>query len=58
MQFRSNSKIRPSFFSPGGGAFDERNNVQVATASGEFSGTFNESDFHRLYVKALGIKRP
>ena len=48
---------RPSFFSPGGGAFDERNNVQVASASGDFSGTFNQSDFDS-YVKGLGIKRP
>lgn len=48
---------RPSFFSPGGGAFDERNNVQVASASGDFSGTFNESDFQG-YMKALDIKRP
>ena len=47
---------RPNFFSPGGGAFDERNNVQVATA-GDFSGTFNESDFQG-YMKALDIKRP
>ena len=47
---------RPNFFSPGGGAFDERNNVQVATA-GDFSGTFNESDFQG-YMKALEIKRP
>ena len=47
---------RPNYFSPGGGAFDERNNVQVATA-GDFSGTFNESDF-QSYMKALEIKRP
>ena len=46
---------RPNYFSPGGGAFDERNNVQVASA-GDFSGTFNESDFQG-YTKALGIKR-
>ena len=49
------SDARSNFFSPGGGAFDERNNVQVATA-GDFSGTFNESDFQG-YTKALGIKR-
>ena len=48
---------RPNYFSPGGGAFDERNNVQVASASGDFSGTFNQSDFDS-YVKGLGIKRP
>ena len=48
---------RPNFFSPGGGAFDERNNVQVASASGDFSGTFNQTDFNS-YVKGLGIKRP
>ncbi len=47
---------RPSFFSPGGGAFDPRNNVEVATAGSDFSGTFNESDFQG-YTKALGIKR-
>ena len=46
---------KPNFFSPGGGAFDERNNVQVASASGDFSGTFNESDF-KNYTRALGIK--
>ena len=46
---------RPNFFSPGGGAFDERNNVQVASASGDFSGTFNESDYQG-YTKALGIR--
>ena len=49
--------VRPSYFSPGGGAFDERNNVQVASASGDFSGTFNEGDFAN-YMKGLGIKRP
>ena len=27
---------RPNYFSPGGGAFDERNNVQEASASGDF----------------------
>ena len=48
---------RPNYFSPGGGAFDERNNVEVASASGDFSGTFNQSDFN-TYVKGLGIKRP
>ena len=48
---------RPNYFSPGGGAFDERNNVQVASASGDFSGTFNQTDFNS-YVKGLGIKRP
>ena len=48
---------KPNFFSPGGGAFDERNDVQVASASGDFSGTFNEGDFQG-YMKALGIKRP
>ena len=53
-QFSSDAKS--NFFSPGGGAFDERNNVQVATA-GDFSGTFNESDFQG-YMKALDIKRP
>ena len=47
--------VRPNFFSPGGGAFDERNNVQVASASGDFSGTFNESDYQG-YTKALGIR--
>ena len=46
---------KPNFFSPGGGAFDKRNNVQVASASGDFSGTFNESDF-KNYTRALGIK--
>jgi len=54
-QFSSDAKS--NFFSPGGGAFDERNNVQVASASGDFSGTFNQSDFDS-YVKGLGIKRP
>ena len=44
---------RPSFFSPGGGAFDERNNVQIASAGD----SFNESDY-KGYLKALGIKRP
>ena len=51
------SDARSNYFSPGGGAFDERNNVQVASASGDFSGTFNESDFQG-YMKALDIKRP
>ena len=46
---------KPNFFSPGGGVFDERNNVQVASASGDFSGTFDESDF-KNYTRALGIK--
>jgi len=50
-------KNRPSFFSPGGGAFDERNNVQVASASGDFSGTFDENDY-KGYLKAVGIKNP
>ena len=53
-QFSSDAKS--NFFSPGGGAFDERNEVKVATA-GDFSGTFNESDFQG-YMKALDIKRP
>lgn len=53
-QFSSDAKS--NFFSPSGGAFDERNNVQVASA-GDFSGTFNESDFQG-YMKALEIKRP
>ena len=35
---------------------DPRNEVKTASA-GEFSGTFNESDFEG-YTKALGIKRP
>ena len=46
---------KPNFFSPGGGVFDKRNNVQVASASGDFSGTFDESDF-KNYTRALGIK--
>ena len=44
---------RPSFFSPGGGAFDERNNVQIASAGD----SFNESDY-KGYLKAIGIKNP
>ena len=48
---------RPNYFSPGGGAFDERNNVQVASASDDFSGTFDESDY-KGYLKAVGIKNP
>ena len=44
---------RPSFFSPGGGAFDERNNVQIASAGD----SFNESDY-KGYLKAVGIKNP
>ena len=50
-------KNRPNYFSPGGGAFDERNNVQVAQASGDFSGTFDESDY-KGYLRAVGIKNP
>ena len=49
-------KNRTNFFSPGGGAFDERNDVQVASA-GDFSGTSDESDFQG-YMKALGIRKP
>ena len=47
---------RPNYFSPSGGAFDSRNDVQVASAGSDFSGTFNEGDFQG-YTKALGIKR-
>ncbi len=54
--FADRADARSNFFSPGGGAFDERNNVQVASA-GDFSGTFNENDFQG-YMKALDIKRP
>ena len=36
---------------------DPRNEVKTASASGDFSGTFNQSDFDS-YVKGLGIKRP
>ena len=36
---------------------DPRNEVKTASASGDFSGTFNESDFQG-YMKALDIKRP
>ena len=49
---------RPNYFSPSGGAFDERNNVQVASASGDFSGTFNEKEDFANYMKGLGIRRP
>ena len=49
-------KNKPNFFSPGGGAFDEKNDVQVASA-GDFSGTSDESDFQG-YMKALGIRKP
>ena len=34
---------------------DPRNEVKTASASGDFSGTFNESDYQG-YTKALGIK--
>ena len=44
---------RPSFFSPGGGAFDERNNVQIASAGD----SFDENDFQG-YLKAVGIRYP
>jgi len=52
--FADRADARLNFFSPGGGAFDERNNVQVASA-GDFSGTFDEGDF-KNYTRALGIK--
>ena len=52
-QFSSDAS--PNFFSPGGGAFDSRNNVEVASAGSDFSGTFNESDY-QSYVKTLGIR--
>ena len=44
---------KPNFFSPGGGAFDERNNVQIASAGD----SFDENDF-KGYLKAVGIKYP
>ena len=44
---------KPNFFSPGGGAFDERNNVQVASAGD----SFDENDF-KGYLKAVGIRYP
>ena len=44
---------KPNFFSPSGGAFDERNNVQVASAGD----SFDEKDFQG-YLKAAGIKYP
>ena len=44
---------RPNFFSPGGGAFDERNNVQIASAGD----SFDENDFQG-YLKAAGIRYP
>ena len=49
---------KKNFFSPDGGAFDERNDVKFASASGDFSGTFNESDDFSSYIKGLGIKNP
>ena len=36
---------------------DPRNEVKVAAATGDLSGTFNESDFSS-YMKGLGIKNP
>ncbi len=45
---------KKSFFSM---ATDPRNEVKVASASGDFSSTFNEGDFNK-YVTGLGIKRP
>ena len=47
------SDARSNYFSPGGGAFDERNNVQIASASN----SFDESDY-KGYLKAVGIKNP
>ena len=50
-QFSSDAKS--NFFSPSGGAFDERNNVQIASGSD----SFDENDF-KGYLKAVGIRYP
>ena len=41
-QFSSDAST--NFFSPGGGAYDSRNNVKTASASGDFSGLVSDSD--------------
>ncbi len=41
-QFSSDAST--NFFSPGGGAYDSRNNVETASASGDFSGLVSDSD--------------
>ena len=51
-QFSSDAKT--NFFSPSGGAFDERNNVEVATAGSDFSGLVakaNTDDGYNQFVK-------
>lgn len=34
----------PNFFSPGGGAYDSRNNIETASAGSDFSGLVSDSD--------------